>query len=810
MSEQPQLNDEAKNSSGLPAATKSSVGGRFGFWVAMLAVVLAIFLHDSLFGGKGLIPAGGIFNFPPWMEGPNKPTGSLLSDQYLVFFPQHEFTYREFLQGRFPLWNPNLACGMPNVASMDGALLFPINLLLLPVAPFYASGIAAFLKLFLAGLFTMLYMRLLGASNSGAFLSGLAFSLSAFMVCWLGHPHVNCAMCLPLFLYLIEKSFRYGGENAKALMSVPSLRIWAWMAIAFGCMLLGGHPPTMVQTAVFVGFYFLFRLFGQQKSDPFARIALISCAGVVGIFLAAPQLFPFLEYYHHSTIDSYSTSINRAEGRLPLNTLILYLFPHLSGSPREGYEDTMLLLGIGNLMPNFLERTGYVGVLPVLFAVCALFIHRCRWSIFYGATVAICLLAVYGMPPFPTLFGALPIIKDINPTRLVMIAGFGIAVLAGLGWDRFQALDNQRKKILLVAGFWAVIGIILLWYWHLIGVRWKRLDPDHRSFVELQLLMLVGSLAVSAALLLPSMRKQLNLYCAIGLGWVAVDLLVFGIGLNPTISREAYYPTTPGIEWLQRDKTDFRVMGEDMVLTPNTTELYGLKDARGYDFTTVRRYEELIENQVTNFFFYRAAPSLPKVFPLLSVKYVMTFNHPAPDPALFDLVYSNEMNIYRYRPFHERTMTLFNYSVEQDPKSVLAKVRSDTFDPQKILLLEETPKNNSSGTNGSEMSVNSTAHIVTEQPDGVTVETSMPHPGFLLLLDTYFPGWKATVNGLASPVLRADYNFRAVQVPAGKSVVRFFYQPASWRIGIGLFLIGAAIVALVLFWPEKKRVNTPA
>src|SRR5664280_1664583 len=72
---------------------------------------------------------------------------------------------------------------------------------------------------------------------------------------------------------------------------------------------------------------------------------------------------------------------------------------------------------------------------------------------------------------------------------------------------------------------------------------------------------------------------------------------------------------------------------------------------------------------------------------------------------------------------------------------------------------------------------NSSVRIVSDQPDEVSIDASLPQPGFLLLLDTCFPGWSATVNGLKAPILRADYNFRAVWLPAGKSVIRFTYQP---------------------------------
>ena len=117
---------------------------RFYLWVIALAGVLAVLLHASLFEGRGLVPSDGIYNFAPWLESTNQPSNSLLGDQYLVFVPQHEFTHREFMKGQFPLWNPNLACGIPNLASIQGALLYPINVLLLPLTPFTRGELPRF------------------------------------------------------------------------------------------------------------------------------------------------------------------------------------------------------------------------------------------------------------------------------------------------------------------------------------------------------------------------------------------------------------------------------------------------------------------------------------------------------------------------------------------------------------------------------------------------------------------------------------------------------------------------------------------
>jgi hypothetical protein len=238
-----------------------------------------------------------------------------------------------------------------------------------------------------------------------------------------------------------------------------------------------------------------------------------------------------------------------------------------------------------------------------------------------------------------------------------------------------------------------------------------------------------------------------------------------------------------------------------MVFTPDAPELYGIKDARGYDFATVRRYEELIDGKPGLFFFYRTATALPEALPLLATKYVLNFNSPRPDPSQFELVYSNQITIYQNREFQGRALTVFNYDVT-NAASILANVRSGSFNPRQTLLLEQEPQNAVPPIAVSAKSTalaESNARVISEKPDEVTVDASMSQPGFLLLLDTYFPGWKATVNGAKTPILRADYNFRAVQLPAGKSVIQFDYQPASFRLGIGLFLAGLVIVAAMLF-----------
>jgi len=72
-------------------------------------------------------------------------------------------------------------------------------------------------------------------------------------------------------------------------------------------------------------------------------------------------------------------------------------------------------------------------------------------------------------------------------------------------------------------------------------------------------------------------------------------------------------------------------------------------------------------------------------------------------------------------------------------------------------------------------------------------------------MDPYFPGWLAFIDEKDAPLYKADYNFRAVYVPAGEHAVRFKYSPVSFRVGaIGTFL-GAMMLLLGFAYLAWRR-----
>jgi hypothetical protein len=99
-----------------------------------------------------------------------------------------------------------------------------------------------------------------------------------------------------------------------------------------------------------------------------------------------------------------------------------------------------------------------------------------------------------------------------------------------------------------------------------------------------------------------------------------------------------------------------------------------------------------------------------------------------------------------------------------------------------------------------------TATIVREIPERVEIRTEARMPAYLLLADTFDPGWSATVDGKPAPIRPANVAFRAVALPEGTHTVVFTYRPVWFREGLAATLAGLS-VALVLI---VRRISPPA
>jgi uncharacterized membrane protein YfhO len=84
-----------------------------------------------------------------------------------------------------------------------------------------------------------------------------------------------------------------------------------------------------------------------------------------------------------------------------------------------------------------------------------------------------------------------------------------------------------------------------------------------------------------------------------------------------------------------------------------------------------------------------------------------------------------------------------------------------------------------------------------ENPNRLSVVLQASEPGYLVLADVWFPGWQARIDGNPALVLRANYLFRAVSIPAGKHQIDWIYRPASFYLGALVSTLAWAGVAIL-------------
>jgi hypothetical protein len=266
----------------------------------------------------------------------------------------------------------------------------------------------------------------------------------------------------------------------------------------------------------------------------------------------------------------------------------------------------------------------------------------------------------------------------------------------------------------------------------------------------------------------------------------ALFLLRVGVGVNPAAPAELLYPRTPGADALAARQGDGRVIGLGAALAPDTGMALGVRDARGQDFASLKRYEELVTGHRGDFGFYTRVDALPSVWRLLGLTGLATTpSLEAVVPQDWERTYAGDLLVYR---MPGRRALFVPRAVSADSIEVLRRVRAADFDPANVVLLDDGPV--AAGV----LPSHGTARIVRETSDEVVVETNSSGPGWLLLLDNWFPGWRAEVAGQPAVLRRADYSFRAVEVPGGDSTIRLIYAPRSARWGLAL----AALAALGL------------
>jgi hypothetical protein len=554
-----------------------------------LTVAVGALLDRAWRLGEVFSPADAIFQFYPWSYDAPYTTGSNLSrtDEAFYHQPLVQTHWPRLRRGDWPDLDPQVLSGVPGFFQglAAGQAFSPLSLPFYLAPPGLAVTLYAMLRLLLGGFFMFLFLRARGCRPEAAIAGGLVFVLSGGFITWLSAPIPTVALWLPLAWLLVDR----------LIHDRPRARDAAWLAIVLACIWLGAYLPTALVCVAVIGAY---AVAGALEARAWRPLAASVAAGAASLLVAAAGLWPMLA----NLLDSAAAGRTMGDAHPGLDVLVTFAMPDFFGDPSD---QTWWRPGT----VQYPELVAYVGVVSLVLAGAGVVAARPaepRWRAWFFAGVAVTSLGImYGWPPFDWV-NVLPGLRQTNPMRWSVALAAAVAVLAAYGIDGLTsgraAWRGGFAGALLMTAALSLLAILVfvterptIRALGLQALEWRQLF----RFAALA----TGALALVAAPIVMRGRIAGWAGAATALGWaaaaiVAVDLLSFGRGFNPTLPPERLYPAAPALDVLARELGDGRVApvgGPDAgLLEGHVFSTYALPTITGFDYRGDAAYQRFI------------------------------------------------------------------------------------------------------------------------------------------------------------------------------------------------------------------------
>lgn len=765
--------------------TRRGLRAHRGDAVAVLSLVLlpVVLLGRALLPGRVLSPADNLLTLYPWkgLAPAHVPATPVFGDVTFIFHPWLKYAAEEIRAGRFPLWDPHAFTGAPFFANPQSAMLFPFTVLayVLPVPT--ALGLVAILKLAATGLGMYWFLRELRTAPLAATVGSMAFMCSSVTALWLQWSYGTTLMFLPLLFAMAERLRRQASGRRVAALA---------LVVALG--LLSGYPQGLAYALSACLAWVLYRAWGAAGGWRFVAGALAGTG--LGAGLAAAQIVPFLEYARESAVYAYRSEWMPVLS-LPARAAITLLMPYYYGSPAGGdfwgsFVFNEVVLSVG-LVPWMALPLALVGAWS-----------RAGTKFFLGMTLVAGALG-FGVPGVTSLLTWLPPFSLAVHLRVLALFVFGSSALCAIGLDAIARMPGARQgtaRVAVKATFTLVVGLAFAFVVEDYGTAGRRA-------------LRVGAAAQYAGFLILWTAAALGIAGWLGepagsprrWGWLVLAVQIAStaplvVTQNPVIETRWWYPLPPLLRYLQAERT--RDLGRiQLPAGSNMGLVYRLDEVGGYDGMTPRRIEELAGpgtvGPMGNGHLTVTAGAGTATYDLLGIRHVVVAPGAAPPGPHMTLVYDGaDGRVYRYGRALPRAFLVWRARTCVEDGAGLRLLRGGAIDVSEEVVLagcDPLPAVGPPGKGG--------AVLIREYAsERVRMEVSTEGAAWLVLTDSWFPGWRAWVDGVEGRVWRADHAFRAIWVPAGRHAVEFRYQPVSVRVGLAVTLLAALATAGLCLW----------
>lgn len=732
-------------------------------------------------------------------------------DVSTYYWPTRREVARQWVQGHLPQWDATHQSGLPLLADIHSAVLYPPNALYQWVSFPRAYAWLMFLHQLSAALGMLAFLRR-WTSWPAATAGAIAFAYSGYLASLVNAgPLLEGLSFVPWVLFAMTSTLRLR-------------RRVVVLALLMTLQALSGDPQSVL-FSVLLGSALL--VFGAHRREQ--AIALFGGAALAGL-LSGLQLLPAWELLRESTRASQADT--RDAFTLHPARLFELIFPYLFG----GWKSE----------PAFWAHFAVKGPGAVPFAVSA-----------YAGAAAMALATLgigSGQPARAAMtwvvgglllaighFGPLGILHHWPPFRFfrypekyLFMVDAGIAMLAALGIDRASAGNLRRTRVTLaIAGLFAVAVAVTLIAARMPMEEWvstwpARFAREHsRAAVDSMAgalawggLFFLGALGLAA---IGSSRLQRTL------GWALVAVVAADIGItSPEIiwtgSRSLYETRPATADELGRHggtppyrirraplddlapggllvEQQFRHRQWDLAtLKSNTAGLWGLEETSGSGAVVLERWQRL------NLALYPFPPILDHVFGACES---LTWNDPkSPEMMLAGAIPRFEdanlrVSVYQFSKCTPRLSWARALEPADNLDETIAKIFSaydHRLDPIPVVV-EGFPERRNPQAGSIDGLIYDADHIRAHA-------TAATGGGFLVLANTYYPGWSASIDGKPARLWITNAATMGIEVPAGAHDVEWSFRDPMLFAGAIASIIGAVIA--IALWIARRAQTAPA
>ncbi len=706
-----------------------------------------------------------------------------------IVFGTRVFTYRDaglftypvtyyfrdcFWEGHWPLWNPYNNCGIPFLAQWNTLALYPASLIYLLLPMPWSLNIYLLAHIFLAALGMYCLCHYWFGSRLGASVAAMAFAWNGLSLQFLAWScHIAAFAWMPWVVLTCAHAVNDGG------------RCWVWAALAGACQMLTGAPETVLFTWLIVAAMLLIDVLLARQTfwvatTRLASIAMLVCA------LSAAQLLPWLDLLAHGDRSSASGGNDWALPPWGLANFLVPLF-HCAGS----------ITGVFMQAEQQWTSSYYLGILPLLLAIVAIWRQRGSRVVLLALLTLAAVLLAFGDAGFVLgiLRRCFPLMGLTRyPIKFIVIAIFCLSLLAGAGaaWLQTQTFTAIGATLRPLAGV-LCLGVLLI-----LAVAFRFPFPtDSWNDTWLNGLGRLLFLGAGVGLLLFAFAAPLDRTRA---PLVFGFLLLTGLDVsfheppqNPAVAAEAYGDRMPPMSAAPR-------LGESRaMLSPAADRAMGMLANSDLLQLYYGQRAELYEN-------CNLLNRIPKVDGFFGIhlawqqKIAALLTSGNPPPRLLEFLgvsqvaAPRELFTWNAQTNFMPLATIGQKPVFLDDDATLRALESPEFLPRQIVYLP------SSGRASVQAAADPGARVLSSYVgrEECVFETSADSPAILVIAQSYYHCWKATVDGNSVELLRGNYAYQAVEVPSGRHVARLVYRDGLFWVGLTLSLVTLACCVFLL------------